>query len=185
MKNPFTVAEYIPEVNRIEDPFIREKTLEIWRSLYEFSNWDTPASLPVSSHKKDYPHLTHNRAVVLMAIRVADVLEEVHGVRVNRDYLICAALLQDASKLVEYDPDPENIVRKTDIGSRFPHSFYAAHMAVSAGLPNEITECILTHSPGSSEFPKTLIGKILFYVDQIDMAAIGGDRWKKSISIYR
>ncbi len=129
--------------------------------------------------------MVHNRAVVKMAIASADVLEEIHGVKINRDYLISAALLQDASKLVEYEPDEKDIVKHSDIGARFPHGFYVAHLATAAKLPNEIVQSIITHTPDAAEFPKTVIGKILFYTDQIDMAGLKGDRWRKIVSIYR
>lgn len=184
MKEPLDIVTIFPEVNLIEDASIREKTIRVWEILWEASKWEDINALPCSLNKNDCSHIQHNRSVIKMAVKIADVIEQVHGVKVNRDYLISAALLQDASKLVEYEADGDTTVR-SDIGNRFTHSFYGAHVAAEVELPNEIIEAILAHSPSSPAFPKTLIGKILFYVDQIDMAAIGGDRWKKSIYIYR
>lgn len=185
MKEKLELAAVLPEVNLISDDEIRNKTVRIWQELYAMSKWENVMALPVSLTKTDYPHVVHNRAIVQMAIAVAQVAESNHHVTINMDYLISAALLQDASKLIEYEPDAEKVAVKSEIGKCFTHSFYAAHLAENEGLPREISQCILSHSPGAPAFPDTVIGKILFYVDQIDMALLGDKRWKKSIFINR
>ncbi len=190
MKKVLDVLEVFPEIEMIKDSSIREKTIRVWQILWDTSKWEDINLLPCSLHKSDCSQVKHNRSVVLMAVGVADSIEKIHGIKINRDYLISAALLQDVSKLIEYEPcfcENQHTTKaiRSDIGERFTHSFYGAHIALQVGLPNEIIEAILDHSPSSPSFPKTLIGKILFYVDQIDMAAIKGDRWKKAIYIYR
>ena len=101
------------------------------------------------------------------------------------DHLIAAALLQDASKLVEYEPTEDGGCVMSELGKTFAHSFYAGHVALNHGIPYDVAQVILTHSPDSPVYPQTLICKILFYVDQTDMAAIGGDRWRKMNVTYR
>ena len=44
---------------------------------------------------------------------------------------------------------------------------------------------ILTHTPHAPKFPHSLEGKILYYVDQIDVLGIHGDRWRKDITITK
>jgi hypothetical protein len=51
------------------------------------------------------------------------------------------------------------------------------------GIPDEIAHVMLTHSPSASKFPDSLEGKILYYVDQIDVIAIHKDRWKKHLLV--
>ena len=185
MKKSLNIVAVFPEIDLIQDADLRQKTINVWNRLYDEGHWEDIMALPCSTHKTDYPHVIHNRSVVQMALKVADVLEEFHNVKVNRDYLISAALLQDASKLVEYEPAPEGGCQLTELGKRFMHSLYGGHIALDEGIPYEIVQTIITHSPDSPTFPQTLITKILFYVDQTDMAAIGGDRWKKTSYIYR
>lgn len=185
MKKHLDIVKALPEIELIKDTKLREQTIKVWERLFAESKWENIMDLPCSTHKTDYPHITHNRSVVKMALQVADILEEVHGVLVNRDYLLAAALLQDASKLVEYEPVSGGGCQLSDIGKKFVHSYYGGHVALDEGVPNDVVQTIVTHSPDAPVFPQTLITKILFYVDQIDMAAIGGDRWKKAISIYR
>jgi hypothetical protein len=52
-------------------------------------------------------------------------------------------------------------------------------------VPDEICHIILTHTPQSASFPTSLEGKILYYVDQIDVLAIHGDRWRKQLMITK
>ncbi len=57
--------------------------------------------------------------------------------------------------------------------------------ALDEGLPAELAEDVLTHTYEAAGFPRTLEAKILFFVDQVDVAALGGDRWRKTGMIYR
>jgi hypothetical protein len=106
-------------------------------------------------------------------------------VKVNRDHLIASAVLQDASKVVEYEPAPGGGACKTDIGKHYPHAFWCAHLGVLHGLPAEVCDTILTHSPSAGRLPLTLEGKILFFADQIDVIAIHGDKWKKHLFLSK
>jgi HD domain len=173
----------LPEFGLIQDADLRSKAMSVWTTLAEQSRFASISDVPVRSSFA-YPHIPHNRSVVHMVVKVAEVLEEFHGVEINKDLLVTAALLQDVAKLVEYEP-ADGDVRMTEIGNRFQHGFYGAHAALNAGLPLEVVESILDHTHASGRFPQTLIAKILFYVDQIDMAALEGDRWKKVGVIYR
>ena len=44
---------------------------------------------------------------------------------------------------------------------------------------------LLTHTPQAAKFPATIEGKILYYVDQIDVIGIHKDRWRKDIFITK
>jgi HD superfamily phosphohydrolase YqeK len=184
MKPSLDIEQLIPEVKLISNPETRVKVGMIWERLWQESSFTDIHRVPVTP-RTSYPHIPHNRAVVQMAIRVADVLEACHGVKVDRDDLVTAALLQDASKLVEYRETEDGGYGFTEIGEMFQHAFYAAHLALEYGLPNSVVQAISTHTPDSAQYPPSLIAKILFYVDQIDTAALGVDRWKKTSMVYR
>lgn len=183
MKKELNILEVFPEINLIEDEKIRQGTINVWNRLWDECNWEDINKVPCTP-KLNFPHVIHNRSVLLNSIAMADTYEKLFGVVVNRDHLISACLLQDSSKLVEYGIT-ENGMGKTLLGQTFPHAFYAAHVAMDENLPYEIVQAILEHTPDSAEFPKTLIAKILFYADQADMAALQGDRWKKTCVTYR
>lgn len=185
MKKELDIVSALPEISLIKDEDLRQKTIKVWNRLYAESKWEDIMAVPTSALLKQYPHIVHNRAVVQMALKVAATLEEIHNIKVNRDYLICAALLQDASKLVEYEPTADGSCKKTPLREKFMHAFYGGCVALYEGIPQEVVQSIITHSPESPVFPQTLVTKILFYVDQIDIAALGGDRWKKATAIVR
>ncbi len=185
MKQKLDIVKVFPEISLIQDEALRGGAIAVWEQLWEESKWESIMDLPCSTHKTDYPHVIHNRSVVRMAIQVAETLKEFHQVEINMDHLIAAALLQDASKLVEYEPAEGGGCVLSELGKTFAHSFYAGHVALNHGIPYEVAQVILTHSPDSPVYPQTLICKILFYVDQTDMAAIGGDRWRKMNVTYR
>ncbi|HUA76101.1 MAG TPA: hypothetical protein VMA86_00420 [Acetobacteraceae bacterium] len=183
-KEPIDVAVLFPQLDDIADPLLREGVAATWQDLWEMSPWTRIEEVPTST-EIPYPTLPHNRCVLEMAIAVADAFERHHGVKVNRDYLIAAAILQDASKVVEFERGPDGKTVPTALGREYPHAFWAAHMALRHGLPDEIVHVLLTHTPQAAKFPATIEGKILYYVDQIDVIGIYKDRWRKELFITK
>lgn len=183
-KKPLDLKKVLPEISQIDDDVLRSQVENVWQALWQESEWETLESVP-TSREIPYSNLPHTRAVVQMALAVAAAFEANHGVSVNKDVLVAAALLQDVSKLVELRPGPGGTVEKTERGKLFQHPFLGAHSALEAGVPAEVVHIILTHSPTASSFPDSLEGKILYYVDQLDVLAIHKDRWKKSIVISK
>jgi hypothetical protein len=181
-KKPLDVLRFYPQIDQIKDAELRRIVIAIWEDLWAASAWKDMADLPVSG-ELPYPNLPHTQGVVEMALAMADAISRHHGVKINRDHLIAAAVLQDASKLVEYAPGPDGRALRTEIGKQYMHGFWCAHLGVAKGLPAEIGHVILTHSSSSAKFPDTLEGKILYFADQIDVVALHKDRWKKLLLI--
>ena len=143
-----------------------------------------PSQVPTSP-EIPYPTLPHNQSVLAMALAVADSFERFHDVRVDRDCLIAAAILQDASKVVEFARNADGRIESTELGKHYPHAFWAAHLAIKHGISDDIINIILTHTPQAPKFPNSLEGKILYYVDQIDVLGIFKDRWRKELFITK
>jgi hypothetical protein len=183
VKDALDFQRLFPEVDNIQDAGLRVKVEAVWQELWQISDFDSIDRLTTSPEIR-YLHIPHNRAVVAMAIAISDTFERFHGVKVDRDVLVAAALLQDASKLVEYTL-ADGQVTLSALGREYPHAFWAAHTALKHGVPHEICHIILTHTPQSASFPTSLEGKILYYVDQIDVLAIHGDRWRKQLMITK
>src|ERR1700680_2940118 len=184
MKPSLDIPAIFPEVAMIADDTLRGGVISVWQELWQESRFDDIADL-TSSPEITYPHVPHNRAVLAIALAVADVFERFHGARVDRDILIAAGLLQDVSKLVEYRPDGHGGAEFTELGENFPHSFWAAHVALKHGIPDSVVQIVLTHTPHSTTFPASLEGKILYYADQLDVIAIFRDRWRKELFITK
>ena len=178
------IESIFPAVNDIRDQDLRKRVIEVWQELWSQSRWRSFEDLPTSK-EIPYPARPHSQCVLTMALSVADAFEKHHGLQVDRDVLIAAAILQDASKVVEYEPDAEGKALQTSIGKTFPHGFWCAHVALAKGIPLSICHIMVTHSPGAAKFPDSLEGKILYYVDQLDVIAIFKDRWTKHLMIER
>jgi hypothetical protein len=183
VKKALDFQALFPEVQLIGDPALRSKVEAVWQELWQQSDLDS-IDLLATSPEIPYLHIPHNRAVVEMAVAVAATFERFHAVTVDRDVLVAAALLQDASKLVEYTL-VDGKIAYSGLGREYPHAFWAAHVALKHGVPDEICHIILTHTPQAAAFPKSLEGKILYYVDQLDVLAIHGDRWRKQLVITK
>jgi putative nucleotidyltransferase with HDIG domain len=183
VKQQLDMPALFPELAGISDAKLRSGVKAVWMELWEASPFESIEDVPTSPEIPG-SHIRHCHAVLALALAAADVFEKHHGVVVNRDVLIAAGLLQDVSKLVEYEPDGESS-GYTDAGRRYPHGFLGAHAALSHGLPAEVCEIILTHSPTATRFPASLEGKILYYADQLDVIAIFGDRWYKMLMITK
>lgn len=183
-KTPLDVLAMFPEIGEIRDAKLRQAVIDIWQELWAMSEWTDIAAVPTSP-EIPYPTLPHNQCVMRMALDVADAFEKFHGVKVNRDYLIAEAALQDASKVVEFRPGKDGKAEFTELGKKYPHAFWAAHLAVNKGLPDAVCHVLLTHTPQAPRFPDSIEGKILYYVDQLDVIAIFKDRWRKDLFITK
>jgi hypothetical protein len=183
MKKPIDVQAMFPQFAQVSDAALRQKTIEIWNELWAMSEFEDIETVPTSGDIPS-PNLPHSRSVLTMCLSVADAFERYHGVTVDRDVLIVAAILQDASKVVEYRPTAAGGVERTDIGGTYGHAFWVTMLAAQKGLPSAISHILITHSPQAAKFPQSLEGKIIYYVDQLDVIAIHGDHWIKE-SIIR
>jgi len=183
-KKPINVLDIFPQIEQIKDVKLRQAVIEVWEELWARSPWSDIDAVPTSP-EIPYPTRPHNQCVLAIALAVADAFEQFHNVKVNRDYLIAAAVLQDVSKVIEYEPCPDGKAELSELGKTYPHAFWAAHLALQKGIPDAVVHVILTHSPQAPKFPSTLEGKILYYVDQLDVLAIYKDRWHKELFITK
>jgi hypothetical protein len=180
---PLDLGAVLPEIELIQDDSLRERVAAVWQDIWAESGFDEVADVPIGP-EIPHSHLPHNRAVVAMALSIADALERFHGIGVDRDVLVAAGLLQDVSKLVEMTPH-DGGVEPTELGRGFQHAFWATHKAFEYGLPMEVCEIVMNHTPQSPRFPRSLEGKILWYADQLDLIAVSGERWAKRLYLTR
>jgi hypothetical protein len=118
-KAELDVDELLPELHLIEDAELRDKVRAIWQELWSESKFEALEDIPISP-KVPAPHLPHNRCVVTMALAMADALERFHGIKLDRDMLVAAGLLQDVSKLVEMQPGRARAHRdRAQLSTRF------------------------------------------------------------------
>jgi hypothetical protein len=181
---PIDVVALYPQISQIKDQALKDGVVAVFQDLWALSAWQDIAALPVS-WEIPYSNLPHTQCIVTMALAIADALVAHHGTKIDRDLLIAASVLQDASKLVEYEPGPDGKGRHTDIGRQYPHGFWCAMLAAQRGLPHALSHITMTHSSSAAKFPDSIEGKILYYVDQLDVIAVHKDRFKKHLMISK
>ncbi len=160
-----TIRELFPEVNEIRDRTLQDKVVQIWTQVWKTSEWTDLRDVPKNERIRAVSLVQHVRGVTQAARRLAEIAMTLYpGVEIDLDVLTAGALLHDASKPLEGSPRG-----KTSVGKLFPHGWLAAHMALEAGLPNEIVHIIITHTRNSSAVPpKTYEGLLVHYADYCD-----------------
>jgi hypothetical protein len=174
------VRRLFSEVDEIQDESLREGVIDIWIETAAESNWEHIEDVPKSLNAERYRRLVdHVRGVTRLALAIAEGCEREQGAKYNRDYLLAACLLHDASKIVETDPDPTGQptggpafpAKKSLLGKKIQHGAYATHKIFAKGLPLEVAHLVLTHTHASNVRSPTLEAAYLFYADYADSDA--------------
>lgn len=181
---PLELDRHLPEIGMIGDRELANKVRAVWQELWERSEFESLEALPTSV-EIDYPFLPHTRSVIALSLAMADQLETFHGSRIDRDVLLAACLLQDASKIVEYRPRAGGGVEKTPLAEAMPHAFEAARIAAGHDVPLAVLHIIATHSPSAARLPRSLEGTIVYLADELDVAAIHGHQFVKEQILRR
>jgi putative nucleotidyltransferase with HDIG domain len=137
------IVELIPELDLIQDGERRAAVVEVWRRAWLQSSHDDLALAPFASEAPDESLVEHMRAATQGANALADILTNLHNVEVDRDRLLCAALLHDVSRLLEVGPDGA----PTSDARHLPHAYLGAELARQAGLSEDIVSLVIGHTP--------------------------------------
>jgi len=171
-KKSETIYSLFPELGLLKDETLRNQVTDVLLECWQQSTWQDLKEVPIGpDYPPKYNFVNHTRSVTKNAIAIAKNLEEIHGVKVNMDYLIAIALLHDASKPLEFEKKGTECVRSRD-GTLFPHSILASCMALRLGIPKEIAHSVLFHSPHQHSPPKNLEGLIVIHADLGDVDPI-------------
>lgn len=162
LKRPITddlrrsvIEDLTPEINEIKDEDLRRKAVEAWSISLASSSYARLSEVPGwgdvdNFYLKRGNQTTHLRGVARMAMMIVDdFVEKFPDVVVNRDVVVAGALCHDLGKTYEFDPANQKRWKadSTRVGDPpFRHSVYGVHIALTAGLPEEIAHICLGHS---------------------------------------
>ncbi len=163
------IAGLLPEIGQISDPRLKEQVAAVWLKLWELSGYSDLTEAFFMPDIPDVSLIDHTRSVTRNAVAIARTLEELHGVRVNYDRLLAAALLHDASKCVEYERKPDGTYGRSEVGKNLPHSYLVVETGRQVGLPDDICHLVAAHSPTSPVVPRYIEGAILLHADLVDL----------------
>lgn len=176
------VRAAFPEVDQIQDPRLRQGVIDIWLEVAAQSAWDRLEDIPKNlNEEKHMPLVGHVQGVTRMAMAMARIAEDLHGVRVDQDLLIASCLLHDVSKPLESAPNPGGPAsggpvppgRKTEFGEKIQHAVYGAHKIWEKNLPKalDLAHLVITHTRASNTRSMSYEAALLFYADWADSDA--------------
>ena len=145
------ILEIWPEIEWIEDADMRARTLATWKLAFDRSPL-TPSDLtkmPFTLHVPDctVSFMAHKRLVVHLALECAKKIDDFMGTAmpVDRDVLICGAILADVGKLLEYEK-VDSELRQSRRGKYLRHPFTGVGLAQECGVPDAACHIIATHA---------------------------------------
>jgi putative nucleotidyltransferase with HDIG domain len=148
---PEKLIAKFPEIAEITDPDLRSKTVAVIQEALSMGGWSLddmeriPFTLLIPNCQVSL--LAHMRSVVQTAMRVADVQDAFYSryFQIDRDILLCGAILHDVGKLTEYAETEKGFV-KSQTGKIMRHPFSGAALALKHGLPDEVQHIIAVHA---------------------------------------
>jgi len=173
------IFEIFPEILQIEEMKLKEDVAGIWQEVLAEMAWDDIHHVPKNNTSEKHRTLVeHIRGVTSMAMCLADVAQRVQGAKIDRDLLLAASLLHDASKPLETEPDrtmpshpsePAPRPSKTSaLGANVQHAVYVAHKMFARNMKYELVNLVITHTHQSNVRGKSIESAILFYSDFAD-----------------
>lgn len=168
------IRKAFPELNEMQNQNWAKAVVSIWEEVLKRSDWQRAEDARFSIGANEISLIGHTRAVLDLALSIADSLKNVHGrdVELDRDVLVAGCILHDVDKLLALAPDGNGGCIPTDIGYNVQHGFYSAYYAEKAGLPQSIVTLIINHTAFSRMMPSTLESVILFFADISDAEVV-------------
>ena len=166
------IRKIFPEVDKIRDPDLREKTIKTLEEAIKIGGWneDDLENIPFTMLIKgtNISLIRHTRAVTRTAMAIFDVLKEEYGdaLDMDKDILISGGLLHDVGKFLEYEKGGN--VHMSEFGRRIRHPVSGAALAYKNGLPYKVVHIIAAHSK-EGEFVKRIPEAwIIHYADFVN-----------------
>jgi putative nucleotidyltransferase with HDIG domain len=157
-----------PELANISDPELRGNCEGLLNDCLALGPWQDPASMPFirDPAAAAVDNVMHTRAVVAAACAMARALAETMDVRVDPDSVVCAALLHDASKWLEFAPAEDGAgTEYSALGKMLTHPNIAVALAAYRRLPEDIVHAIAAHSPRSKVPTDSPLAVIIHHAD--------------------
>jgi len=182
------LLELLPEFNLIQDADMREKTLQTWELAMAESGWtlDELTRMPFTLLLNPCPasYIEHIRAVTLVAIRAAEVFDQVYGARmpVDMDVLISGGLLHDIGKLLEYEGREDGMTVQTHEGKLLRHPFSGMTLAARCGLSAEVQHVIAAHASEGDKVNRSTEATLVNHADFISFHSMQRMMYEKELA---
>jgi putative nucleotidyltransferase with HDIG domain len=161
-----------PELNWIQDQWLRETTAKTWETALERSVLKAedlekiPFTLLCGPDMK-VSFMAHKHCVVYIAKSGGEHMKEFFGrdLPVNMDVLIAGAILADVGKLLEYELDKDGNPIQGKYGQYLRHPFSGVSLAEECGVPPEVCHIIAVHAHEGDLVKRTTEAWIVHHAD--------------------
>jgi 7,8-dihydroneopterin 2',3'-cyclic phosphate phosphodiesterase len=160
----------------IRNPELREKTIEFLKNIdvsneyfrkYEKMEFELGYGGPTDFHH-GYKGglLDHTYSVTLLSLKIAEHIEKIYNLKINRDHLISAALLHDIMKVYCFEKQGGIILHKE---TGLDHVVWGCCELYAREFPEEVIHIVAAHAGQHGTVqPQSIEAWILFYADTID-----------------
>ncbi len=174
-----TIERVFPELGELRDRQLAHTVRDLWVLFWRRSSWETLEAVPYLLEAPDLSLITHVRFVAKGCLALGDLCADLLQWSIDRDLLLAAALLHDASKPMEYRLTKAGY-EKTELGKQLTHAVYATALCLQAQLPFDLVHLVHSHTLMAGVEPQRVEGWILRAVDN----AMAEGRLGMSISRY-
>ncbi len=180
-----TVIEDLPYAKAIENDDLREHVYDAWAMSLSSSSFERINDMacsggPGGPELKGRGQAAHLDGVARIGAAIARAMkEEVPQFDVDLDEVIAGGLCHDLGKAWEYDPPNrkrwEADHRITGLPS-LRHPLFGVHVALTAGLPEQIAHIAGTHSAEGEHITRSLAGEIVAIANHTFWQLLRSDR---------
>ena len=162
---------------KINNPDLRQKVIELLKNpkLTFLDHPEKYISLKDSPASKRRHHsyqkglVIHTIATTRLALSLAEILEEIYKVRVDRDVVIAASLLHDLFKhLTYFEVYPGKYVR-SKLGERLDHLSLIIGELYARKFPLDVIHAVVAHHGDNGPIePRTIEALLVHMADRTD-----------------
>jgi 7,8-dihydroneopterin 2',3'-cyclic phosphate phosphodiesterase len=150
-------------INYLKDPSLSHKEFKKYPQG-KIEEVKTPFTIGhIGTSERDV--LNHTISVTEVCIKIADLIENIYGVKINRDYLIAGALIHDVMKIFEWKKENDSIEHT---GILLDHSMLGVAELYRREFPEQVIHIVASHfGEAGPTPPRTIEALILHYVDNM------------------
>ncbi|MBI2907826.1 MAG: HDIG domain-containing protein [Chloroflexi bacterium] len=159
------IREAFPLIARIKDGKLRDGVVTAWYIAWRESPFENLQDAPFAIDAAPGETLVkHSNAAASGAYAMARQLIQEYGVNINLDYVLAGAILHDLDKILRYERIGNRVVA-SEFGKKIVHGAYGGHIALLAGLPQDIVFIIMAHSGKVDVELRSPEGKLISFAE--------------------
>jgi len=161
----------------IKDQDLRENVISLIKepklSMLEVSDKSTGFKESPASKRRHHSYekglIIHTVATVKLALNLSDLMEEIYGVKVDRDIIIAASLLHDLFKYITYTEIYPGKYGRSKLGERLDHLSLITGELYTRKFPLDVIHAVVAHhGDGGPIEPRTIEALLVHMADRTD-----------------